>query len=69
MATIRNHLRQNEQGEPEVWANLGDILDWLDTLPGHSNHPVAAGAALEIKQALLEQFGNATVVQGGQRVG
>ncbi len=28
MVTIRNELRQNEQGEPEVWANLGDILDW-----------------------------------------
>lgn len=65
MATIRNHLRQNEQGEPEVWANLGDILGWLDTAPAHANHPVAASAALEIKQMLLEQFGNATVVQGG----
>jgi hypothetical protein len=65
MATIRSELRQNEQGEPEVWANLGDILDWLDTLPQHSNHPAAAGVALEIKQMLLDQFGNATVVQGG----
>lgn len=65
MAVIRNELRQNDQGEPEVWANLGDILDWLDTLPTQSNHPVAAGAALEIKQALLAQFSNATVVQKG----
>jgi hypothetical protein len=63
MATIRNELRQNEQGEPEVWANLGDILDWLGTLPSNANHPAAAGAALEIKQMLLDQFGNATVVQ------
>jgi hypothetical protein len=65
MATIRNELRQKEQGEPEVWANLGDILDWLGTLPSNANHPAAAGAALEIKQMLLDQFGNATVVQGG----
>jgi hypothetical protein len=63
MSTIRNELRQNEQGEPEVWANLGDILDWLGTLPSNANHPGPAGAALEIKQMLLDQFGNATVVQ------
>jgi hypothetical protein len=62
MAVIRNELRQNEQGEPEVWANLGDILDWLDTLPQHSNHPAAAGAALEIKQILLAQFSNAEIL-------
>jgi hypothetical protein len=53
---IRNEIRQNEQGDGEVWANLGDVLDWLDTLPSHSNHPAAAGAALEIKQMLLTQF-------------
>jgi hypothetical protein len=65
VATIRNHLRQNEQGEPEVWANLGDILDWLDTLASPGNHPAGAKAALAIKQMLLEQFSNATVVQSG----
>lgn len=65
MAVIRNHLRQNEQGEPEVWANLGDILDWLDTLASPGNHPAGAKAALEIKQMLLDQFSNATVVRGG----
>lgn len=65
MAVIRNHLRQNEQGEPEVWVNLGDILHWLSTLPSAASHPAAAGVALEIKQMLLEQFGNATVVQSG----
>lgn len=65
MAVIRNELRQNEKGEPEVWANLGDILDWLDTLPSHTSSVVAAGAALEIKQALLEQFANAAQVPKG----
>jgi hypothetical protein len=60
---IRNELRQNEQGEPEVWANLGDILGWLDTLASPGSHPAGAKAAFEIKQMLLEQFGNATVVQ------
>jgi len=54
--TIRNHIRQNDQGEAEVWVNLTDILDWLNTLPEHSNHPAAAGAALEIKEMLLTQF-------------
>jgi hypothetical protein len=65
VATIRNHLRQNEPGEPEVWANLGDILDWLDTLASPGNHPAGTKAALEIKQMLLEQLSNATVVQSG----
>lgn len=64
MATIRNGLRQSDQGEPEVWANLGDILDWLDTLASPGSHPAGAKAALEIKQMLLEQFGNAKVVTG-----
>jgi hypothetical protein len=65
MAVIRNELRQNEQGEPEVWANLGDILDWLDTLASQAVVPAAAGVTLEIKNALLEQFSNATVVRRG----
>ncbi len=65
MAVIRNELRKNEQGEPEVWANLGDILDWLDTLVSQAVVPAAAGVTLEIKNALLEQFSNATVVRRG----
>jgi hypothetical protein len=56
---IRSEIRDNEQGEGEVWANLGDILDWLNTLPSHTSHPAAAGAALEIKQMLLQQFSSA----------
>lgn len=65
MTVIRNELRQNEQGEPEVWANLGDILDWLDTLVSQAVAPDAAGVTLEIRNALLEQAGNATVVRRG----
>ncbi|MGA9874250.1 MAG: hypothetical protein WBQ21_00385 [Solirubrobacteraceae bacterium] len=65
MAVIRNELRQNEQGEPEVWANLGDILGWLDALASPASHPAGAKAALEIKQMLLEQFGNAVLVPSG----
>lgn len=65
VAVIRNELRKNEQGEPEVWANLGDILDWLDTLVSQAVVPAAAGVTLEIKNALLEQFSNATVVRRG----
>lgn len=64
--TIRNEIRMNNQGEGEVWTNLGDILDWLEELPSHSNHPVAAGAALEIKQALLQQFDQATTAYLGE---
>lgn len=55
--TIRNEIRKSEQGE--VWANLGDILDWLDTLPSQTASPAAAGAALEIKEMLMRQFSSA----------
>jgi hypothetical protein len=63
MAAIRNELRQNDQGKVEVWTNLGDILDWLDTLPSAARSPVAAGTAMEIKQMLLDQFDNAVPAQ------
>jgi hypothetical protein len=59
MVVIRNEIRNNEQGDVEVWANLGDILGWLDTLPSATSSPAAAGAATEIKRMLLEQFGEA----------
>jgi hypothetical protein len=67
MAVIRNELRQSEQGDPEVWANLGDILDWLDTLASPGSHPAGAKAALEIKQMLLEQLTNAAVLQASEQ--
>jgi len=59
---IRNELRKNDAGEPEVWTNLGDLLDWLETLPTHTQSPIAAGTALEIKRMLLESFENAELV-------
>jgi hypothetical protein len=65
MVVIRNEIRKNEQGDVEVWANLGDIRDWLDSLPSATNSPTAAGAATEIKRMLLEQFDNAARSLGG----
>jgi hypothetical protein len=62
---VPSHSPYSSQGDAEVWASLGDILDWLDTLPSHTSHPAAAGAALEIKQMLLEQFGDAVKALGG----
>ncbi len=59
---IRSELRTNDQGEPEIWTNLGDVLDWLETLPGNTPSPVAGSVALEIKRMLLEQIPNAKVV-------
>ena len=53
---IRNEVRKGANGEPEVWTNLADVLEWMGTLPEQSLSPAAAGAALEIRQALLEQF-------------
>jgi hypothetical protein len=63
---IRNEIRLNDQGEAEVWANLGDILGWLDTLPEHTSHPVAAGTALEIRQILLQQIDRAATETLGE---
>jgi hypothetical protein len=58
---IRNKLLLNDEGKPEVWTNLGDVLDWLQTLPEHAGSPIAAGAAIEIKGMLLEQFTDADI--------
>ncbi len=69
MPVIRNELRQNELGEPEVWTNLGDILDWLDKLISEAVTPTAAGVTQEIRNALFEQFGSAPVYQDGKRMG
>jgi hypothetical protein len=63
--TIRSEIRKTGPSEGEVWANLGDILDWLDTLPAEATHPAAAGAAMEIKRMLLEQFSDAARKQFG----
>jgi hypothetical protein len=63
MVVIRNEIRKNEQGDVEVWANLGDILDWLDTLPSATSSQPAAGPATEIKR--MQQFDNAARSLGG----
>jgi hypothetical protein len=57
-ATIRHRIRKNDQGEGEVWIDFADLLDWLDELAAGPNN--GAGAALEIKEMLLEQFGKAS---------
>lgn len=62
---LRSELRQNEQGEPEVWLNFGDLLDWLGELPAHTQHSAAAGAAAEIRQILLDQFRDAEIQEKG----
>ena len=59
LVTIRNHIRKNQQGEGEAWVNLVDVLDWLQEAPAHANDPAATGAALEIRQMLLQQFSDA----------
>jgi hypothetical protein len=63
MTTIRSEMRVEEEGEPEIWANLGDVLDWLQTLPGLTDHRVAGAVALEIKEMLLASVTNAELVQ------
>jgi hypothetical protein len=56
-------MRVDDYGKPEIWTNLGDILDWLESLPKWCNNRVAAGAALEIRQMLFDQIGNAEHVK------
>jgi len=62
MVTIRSELRVVDD-KPEVWANLGDILDWLKELPTLTGHPDAVTAALEIRQMLLDSVDNAEMIQ------
>jgi hypothetical protein len=57
--TIRNEMRVDENGEPEIWTNLGDLLDWLQTLPEQTAHRVAGNVALEIREMLLDQVTSA----------
>jgi hypothetical protein len=52
---IRNELRKNEHGETEIWANLEDILHWLDSLAADADSSVEVGAAVEIRKRLFEQ--------------
>lgn len=63
MRQINSELREGPDGEPEVWTNLRDILDWLTTLPQHSNHPAAGPVALEIRDMLVDSVVNADVIQ------
>ena len=53
---IRNEPRVNDEGEPEVWTNLDDVLDWLQSLSEQTHDRIAANAALQIRQMLLDQF-------------
>jgi hypothetical protein len=66
VVVIRTELRKTGEGEGETWANLGDILDWLDTVRAHTPSPVAGDVALAIKRRLLDAVGNAEVVQKGE---
>lgn len=61
--TIRSEMRLNDQGAPEMWSNLGDILDWLEELPALTDNRIAGAAALEIRQALLDSFDDAEPAQ------
>lgn len=62
MATINSEMRTGPGGEPEVWANLGDILDWLDSLPTQTNNQIAEAVAMEIRQMLFGAVENAQVI-------
>jgi hypothetical protein len=61
MVTIRSEMRVVND-KPEVWANLGDILDWLKALPDETHNRIAGAVALEIRQMLLDSVENAEVI-------
>jgi hypothetical protein len=48
-----------------LWANLGDILTWLDSLPAQSDNRIAAAVAEEIRQMLFESVSNAELRPAG----
>jgi hypothetical protein len=52
--TIRYQIIKDANGEHELWASIDDVLHWLDSLPEHSNVPIAGGVATEIKRMLIE---------------
>jgi hypothetical protein len=60
---IRSELREGSNGEPEVWANLGDVLTWLDSLPSLTSNRIAASVALEIRDMLFDSVANAEPVR------
>ncbi|HEV7567180.1 MAG TPA: hypothetical protein VGO31_14620 [Microbacteriaceae bacterium] len=65
---IRSDLRAGEGTEPEIWANVGDILDWLDTLPQHTDNRVVAAVSTEIREMLFSAVANAELVESTQGV-
>jgi len=62
VVSIHSEMRVTPEGEPEVWANLGDILDWLDTLPENTSNCIAGAVASEIRQMLFESVDHAEVI-------
>ncbi len=66
MDKIRSELREGENGEPEVWTNLGDLLTWLDSLPEKTDNRIAAAVTMEIREMLFNMVGDAELVQKGQ---
>jgi hypothetical protein len=66
MVTIRNELREGDEGEPEIWTNLGDILTWLDSLPAQTNNRIAAAVAQEIREMLFDQVQSAELRPRGE---
>jgi len=62
VVSIHSEMRVTPEGEPEVWANLGDILDWLDTLPENTSNRIAGAVASEIRQMLFESVDHAEVI-------
>jgi hypothetical protein len=59
VVSIRSEMRIGADGEPELLANLGDILDWLDTLPARTDNRIAAAVAYEIRKMLFESVDEA----------
>ena len=60
-------LREDETtGDVEMWANLGDILTWLDSLPSFTVNRIPAEFSHEIRQMLYDAAVTPSEVPRGQ---
>jgi hypothetical protein len=62
---MHGETREGPNGEPEIWVNLGDVVDWLAELPSHTEYAEAGKAALEIRELLFAAVDNAELIRKG----
>lgn len=51
---LRLSGNRTEDGTVEIWCNLGDLVDWLETFSEVARSPQHADAALDIRAVLID---------------